>query len=233
MKVLAIYNKVKYVLWMVLYGIFYFVSYSILEKEIVPTHIIHCSLDDKIPFCEYFVIPYFLWFAFVLATVVYFGIFCESKREYACLAISLCFGMTVFLIVSAVYPNGHNLRPELEGNGIFMSAVRRLYSTDTSTNILPSIHVFNTVACWIALIKNNRCRKNKLVCVTTSILSISIIASTMFLKQHSAVDVIFAIVLNAMCYVLCYKCKWQIKNQKSLRYAPGAMPYFFLKQRLK
>lgn len=24
----------------------------------------HCALDDVIPFCEYFLIPYLFWFAF-------------------------------------------------------------------------------------------------------------------------------------------------------------------------
>lgn len=44
-------------------------------------------------------------------------------------------GMTLFLIISFVYPNGQNLRPELTGEGPFIQAVQLLYQTDTPTNI--------------------------------------------------------------------------------------------------
>lgn len=44
--------------------------------------------------------------------------------------------MTLFILVSYVYPNGQNLRPDLSGeSGVFVSAVRYLYKIDTPTNI--------------------------------------------------------------------------------------------------
>lgn len=51
--------------------------------------------------------------------------------------------MTVFLLVSFLYPNGHELRPALELENVFQKAVWLLYQADTPTNILPSVHVFN------------------------------------------------------------------------------------------
>ena len=67
------------------------------------------AIDDKIPFIEYFIVPYFLWFAYVAVAVLYFLF--KNKGEYYRLCAFLFTGMTIFLIISTVYPNGHYLRP--------------------------------------------------------------------------------------------------------------------------
>ena len=52
-----------------------------LEKTVTSNyHIMHSSLDDMIPFNEYFVIPYLLWFAYVTAAIAY--LFFKNKEEY-------------------------------------------------------------------------------------------------------------------------------------------------------
>lgn len=189
------------------YGIFYLIAFYFLERSQVSHHVIHSAMDDKIPFCEYFIIPYFLWFGFVAATMIYFLAFNESSREYRQLISSLGTGMTIFLILSFVYPNQQNLRPDLsmESDSIFIKAVKTLYKVDTPTNVFPSLHVFNTLACMGAISNNERCRKHKGVMISTSVLSMAIILSTVFLKQHSIHDVISAFIFYAVCYVAFYR----------------------------
>lgn len=81
-----------------------------------------------------------------------FYIFNKNKHEYYQLAFNLMMGMTVFLIVSYVYPNAQHIRPtEFPRDNIFTDIVKWLYSTDTPTNILPSIHVFNSLAIHMSL----------------------------------------------------------------------------------
>lgn len=193
------------------YMLFYLVSFFILERQPVRQVIIHCAWDEKIPFCEYFIIPYVIWFFFVAGTVLYFWLFNESSGEYARLVGSLATGMTIFLIVSFVCPNRHMLRPNLTGDGILIEAVRLLYWIDTPTNIFPSIHVFNTMACYLALRKNKRCRENRAAMLGIGVISVSIILSTMFLKQHTVLDVIGALGLNWVCYGVFYK--WMPQNR--------------------
>ena len=168
---------------------------------------IHSLADDKIPFCPYFIIPYVLWYFFLIGTVIYFAVFCPSKKEYYQYLGTLGVGMTLFLLISYVYPNGQHLRPDLgsTGGGAFISVIRFLYKIDTPTNIFPSMHVFNATASCIALYQNERCRKNKLFTVSQIILTISIVLSTMFLKQHSVADVMTALILNILCYQLFYR----------------------------
>ena len=93
-------------IWLIaLYGIFYLIGFRILEKNITKGyHEIHMPLDDTIPFCEFFIIPYFFWFFYIAVTVIYFTFFQEEVREYYQLMISLAIGMTLFLIISWLYP---------------------------------------------------------------------------------------------------------------------------------
>lgn len=113
------------------------------------------SIDRKIPFCEYFVIPYYLWFLYVAATVVTF-VFLERKDYYK-LCLTLGVGMTLFLIVSYVYPNGLQLRPTTFARDNFcVSLVKAMYATDTPTNVFPSIHCFNSMACNAAICHNKK-----------------------------------------------------------------------------
>lgn len=200
--------------WVILiYGIFYISSFVLLEQSNAKPHIIHCVLDDYIPFCEYFIIPYVLWYGFIAVTLWYFAFRCRDRREYWQLIGALGIGMTVFIITSFVYPNGQELRPVLGEGNLFVQAVKVLYWVDTPTNILPSMHVFNAAACGAAILQNEDCRRQKGITWCTVALTVLIILSTMFLKQHSVVDVVLALLLYAFCYQLIYKMAPEYEGQ--------------------
>lgn len=187
------------------YGIFYMTAFVLLERSDAKPHMIHSPLDDAIPFCEYFIIPYVLWYGFMAVTLCYFVFVYQGRKEYGQLLGTLGTGMTAFLIISFVYPNGHELRPVLSGDNVFLQAVNFLYQIDTPTNVLPSIHVFNTLACSAAIFRNEECRKHRWILAGTGILAISIVLSTLFLKQHSVIDVLLAWILHMICVRIFYK----------------------------
>ena len=56
--------------------------FMLMEQSNVKIHIIHSLADDRIPFCEYFIIPYVMWYFFLIGTVIYFAVLCPSKKEY-------------------------------------------------------------------------------------------------------------------------------------------------------
>lgn len=85
----------------------------------------------------------------------------------------------------------------------FIKAVQMIYHTDTPTNVLPSIHVFNSLACCVAILKNQR-KYKKSTDTACVVLTILIIMSTMFLKQHSVVDVVLAAMMYTGCYRIIY-----------------------------
>lgn len=189
----------------VFYLIFYLLWFFWLEKKVTGHYtVIHVALDDYIPFCEVFIIPYLLWFAYVACTVIF--LMFTDKTEYYRACAFLFTGMTVFLIISTLFPNGHHLRPvDMPRDNIFTYLVEHLYRKDTSTNIWPSIHVFNSLGSHLALMHSRKLKHNKVIRVGSGILAFSIVLSTVFLKQHSAYDVFTAFAMAAVLYVIVYK----------------------------
>ena len=190
--------------WVFLYGLIYFPWFFYLEKTVTHNYsVIQTSLDTKIPFIEFFIIPYLFWFAFMIITVMYF--FLKDRTEFYRLASFLIIGMTVFLIISTLWPNGQNLRPtHFARDNIFVDMVKNLYTTDTPTNVFPSIHVYNTVGCFIAVHTSVHLKNIKWVQITTFVITSLIILSTMFLKQHSFIDAIGAGLFALVAYVFIY-----------------------------
>ena len=213
MRGLKAYKDDKLLKFIIVYGILYIMAFFWLEcREVSAIHIVSWALDERIPFCEYFIVPYYFWFVYIAITMIYIIFFCKEQRERKSFIFSFCMGMSVFLLVSCVYPNGHELRPEIEGDSVFIQAVRLLHWMDTPTNILPSMHVFVTVACSIALLRQKELRKYKWFIPIVWVCSILIILSTLFLKQHSVVDVIWALILNVACYILFYRVYFQFSK---------------------
>lgn len=189
---------------LLLYFFLYFPWFGYLEKTVTTHfHVIHVALDDYIPFCEYFIIPYLAWFGYVAFGVCYF--FFKNKEEYYRLCTTLFTGMTIFLIVSTLYPNGHYLRPTyFDHNNICIQLVKWLYSTDTPTNLFPSIHVYNSICVNAAIWHSEDFKKHTAVRYGSAILMVLIILSTMFLKQHSVFDVVTGTVLAVFLYSVVY-----------------------------
>lgn len=201
----ALWKKYRHAL-VLLYGLIYMPCFIWLESRAnLPYHVIHVRLDDLIPFSEVFIVPYLLWFVYVAAVFVYLFFQFDKKKEFYQYCIFLFTGMTLFLVVSTVYPNGHLLRPaSFERHNIFTFAVQMLYRTDTATNIFPSIHVFNSIAAHVAVAKNRKLGGNICIRGGSFLLMVSIILATMFLKQHSVLDVIAGTLLGVLMEQLVY-----------------------------
>lgn len=190
--------------WVLLYSFIYMPWFCYLEKHrFSHYYLIHSPLDDYIPFVEYFIVPYLLWFLFIAVTIAYF--FFTDKKGYYQLTAFLFTGMTIFLIICTVFPNELNLRPHTFANDtVFTRLVQQLYSTDTPTNVLPSIHVYNSLGAAIAIGHSQTLKKHRGIQFVSYGLAGLIVLSTMFLKQHSVTDVIAAVALTFMIYPLIY-----------------------------
>lgn len=58
--------------FMAFYLLFYLSAFHWLEVHIaVPDVLVHCHLDDLIPFCKYAIVPYFAWFVWIPFTLFY------------------------------------------------------------------------------------------------------------------------------------------------------------------
>ncbi len=79
-----------------------------------------------------------------------------------------------------------------------------MYRTDTPTNVFPSIHVFNSLAVFLAACDSKRLKKRKGILAFTGIWAVLIILSTAFIKQHSCYDIAAGIVMGIVLYRLYY-----------------------------
>lgn len=164
--------------------------------------VIHTVIDDYIPFLEVFIIPYYMWFLYVSLTLLFF-MFSFDIEDYYKNFFFLATGMTVFLVISTLFPNMHQLRPAvMPRDNIFTHLVQIIYSTDTATNLWPSIHVYNSIGTMIAV--HHSKRFNKTGTVIMDIIGILIILSTLFVKQHSFYDVITAFIMAIIFYLFFY-----------------------------
>ena len=191
--------------WVLLYSFIYMPWFCYLEKHrFSHYYLIHSPLDDYIPFVEYFIVPYLLWFLFIAVTIAYF--FFTDKKGYYQLTAFLFTGMTIFLIICTVFPNELNLRPHTFANDtVFTRLVQQLYSTDTPTNVLPSIHVYNSLGAAIAIGHSQALKKHRGIQFVSYGLAGLIVLSTMFLKQHSVIDVVAGFIMAGVLYLIVYK----------------------------
>lgn len=207
-KLKSLYRRYGHAVPLLIYGVIYLCWFTWLERTNTNNyHIIHMAVDDRIPFCEVFIVPYLLWFAYVSAVVVF--LFFKNKTEYFKACAFLFTGMTAFLIISTLFPNGHDLRlAAMPRDNIFTHMVAALWRTDTPTNLWPSIHVYNSIGAHLAVMHSEALRSRKFIRIGSGLLAFSIILSTMFIKQHSVFDVLTGILMGAFMYVLVYRREW-------------------------
>ncbi len=193
-------NLIKYKLnvFMPLFIFFavYMLSFSLIERMEAPDYFYtYGAVDKMIPFCEFFVIPYFAWFLMIPGVCIY--LLFAKEKEYKRMSYMLVFGMGLFIIISIIMPTKLYLRPYvMPRDNIFCDMVSCLYHTDTSTNVFPSIHVYNTCVAMQAVRRSHtRLFKKPGLRLGIDVLSVLIILSTVFIKQHSLLDVAGGLIL--------------------------------------
>lgn len=201
-------------LWLLLFWPIYWLRYPIVEaiNTVDRCFLMHSVLDEHIPFCEIFVIPYGLWLAIMLGINLYMAFYdVDTFKKYTkFLIISISISTFIFL----VFPTYQDLRPDqFPRDNIFTRLVGFIYAADTCTNVCPSEHVIGSFAYWAAAIHSERFKTpGRIAAVTAAALLTSI--STLFLKQHSIIDVFAAIPICLIVYVICYG-KVKVNNEKT------------------
>lgn len=185
----------------------YLILFYLTETRIPPElcHVVHCPLDDLIPFWSVFVIPYVFWYFLIVISLIYFCLYAPAGfRKLMCFIIITQAGATLWYIL---YPTRQDLRPLLtETNGL-PGLVHLIYSLDTNTGVCPSLHVAISIAIASAWLKEHDASNLWKTFIIISVLLICL--STLFIKQHSAVDLFMALPLCLLAEVLVYgKSHW-------------------------
>lgn len=209
----------SYLKWLLAW-IGYFLAY-ILTENLIPEencHVIHCWLDDIIPFCEVFVIPYVLWFLLVAGSLFYFMLYNPESMKNLMKFIIIT--QVAAVIIYIVYPNCQNMRPvEFERDNILTKIVGFLYAVDTSTNVFPSLHVAYSLAILSVWVKEKDVSGWWKAFIVVFVILICM--ATTFIKQHSVLDALGALIICIVGEIIVfgksyYAARWAKRRAKKL-----------------
>ncbi len=211
-KILDYIKSHKYCLILIywpLHSIFYeIVRAATADQEVL---LIESKLDSMIPFCEWFIIPYVIWYV-AIAWVLLWSL-SKGKREFL-RAEGLIMFCTVFpMLFCAVVPNGIplSMRPDFETLGrenIATKLVELIYLADSPPrNVMPSMHVSVSWAMFFAVMQSRFLKGNWIFKLCSGILAILISLATVFIKQHSILDVFAGVSVAVVGLIVIYICE--------------------------
>lgn len=157
-----------------------FGAYHLLNVRRFPLHDFAIPFDWSIPIIPAFSVPYLLYLPYLFFTVTY-GII--ATQEWKRIAASV---LVVQLAACAVYLlyQTHVPRPAVPDDVLFGRLLRFIYAYDQPYNTFPSLHVAQSLVClyWWR-------RLDVRWFPAAGTLTVLILLSTVFLKQHVVVDV--------------------------------------------
>ena len=170
----------------------YFLLY-LLTENLIPVencYPVHCALDDVVPFCEWFIIPYVSWYLLIVGSLAYFLLY--SVDSFKSLQSYIIITQVIAMAVYIVFPNRQDLRPEVfPRENALTQLIGFIYSVDTNTGVCPSLHVGYSLGIASTWLRERRASKGWKTTVT--IWCVLICISVAFVKQHSVVDIFAAI----------------------------------------
>ena len=193
-------------LWLtwLLYFALYFLTENLIPAE--KCHVMHCFLDDLIPFNEYFLIFYTGWYLLVAGSLLYY--FFYDVGRFRELDLYIFITQMVAMACYIFFPSRQDLRPEVfPRENLFTWVMGLIYTFDTNTGVCPSLHAAYSLAIVSVMLKDTYLKKTTKVLVT--VFSILVCLSTAFVKQHSTLDILAAIPVVLLGEILIYgKSYW-------------------------
>ena len=189
----------KDLLWLAgwaLVGIFYFAT----EQFISDYHVIHVPLDDKIPFIPAFILPYVIWYAYIPLGMI--AVCFKDRFLFRRQILTLFPGLILCSLLFVIYPTTVDFRPSAEGSGFFLWVCRIVFACDHPVNVLPSLHCFEAVAIHLTVFVSGPWRHCRVCRAASAVLVTLICLSTVFVKQHSVVDLISGSLLAFLCFAI-------------------------------
>ncbi|MBQ4257921.1 MAG: phosphoesterase [Clostridia bacterium] len=193
-------------IWAALFLLVYLAGFILIEHvSFSDYYVCHIPLDDYIPFCEWFIFPYVLWYPY-LAALGFFLIAQKDGEEFYRYMAFVFGSMTLCILIYFIFPNCQDMRPQvLPRDNIATRLLASIYSADTSTNVLPSMHVLASMEIHAMVLKSRYALlRKRSVRIVSFLCALLISLSTVFVKQHSILDAFAAIALFIPLYFFFY-----------------------------
>lgn len=188
-------------------ALFLFLLCEIFISEDV-CHAVWSPVDDMIPFIEGFVVFYTLWYFMIVGSLLWLGLF--RRESFRSLLVFMTACQMIAIVIFVLYPNKQLLRPEvMPRDNIFSNVVGAIHSVDTNTNVCPSLHVCYSAAMASVWLKERSLPK--IIRFVIVLLCAMACVSTVFIKQHSIIDMAVGFVVCAVVEMIIYRRFWKEK----------------------
>lgn len=189
--------------WLVYFAL-YFLTENLIPAE--SCHVMHCFLDDLIPFNEYFLVFYTGWYVLVFGSLLYY--FLYDVKRFRELDLYIFITQMVAMFFYIFFPSRQDLRPEtFPRENFFTWVMGVIYAFDTSTGVCPSLHVAYSLAIFNVMVKDEHL--HRWFKIALGIFVVMVCLSTAFVKQHSTVDIFAAIPVALLGEIIIYgKSYW-------------------------
>ncbi len=179
-------------------GLFFLSEYVAKDSY----HLVHCELDDRIPFNEFFIIPYMIWFPFWVLMLLY--TMCFEVPTFKRMMKFFVITYTIAVLTFFIWPSGHDLRPtSFPRENICTDLVRFIYGADKARSIFPSEHVIGAFAVVFAAADSKRF-SGRLSMLYHWFIAIMITLSVVYTKQHSVLDILGAAPVCLLGYMIAF-----------------------------
>lgn len=200
------FSHLKLLLGWVGYFILFFLTENLIPAE--NCYPVHCRIDDVIPFCEFFLIPYVFWYVLIVISLGYFALY--DVESFKSLQTYIIITQIIAMACYILFPTRQDLRPTaFARDNLLTRAVGLLYRVDTNTGVCPSLHVAYSLGIASVWLKQKTASRSWKAFVVLAVVLICL--STMFIKQHSALDVLAALPVGLIAEWLAF---WKKRNRK-------------------
>ncbi len=203
------FNHLLYLLGWVVYFLLYLLTENLIPVE--ACYPVHSKLDDIIPFCEWFAIPYVGWYVLIVATLIYFALYNPKgfKQFQTYIIVTQLVAMAIYI----AFPTRQDLRPtEFPRDNLLTDLMAIIYGADTNTGVCPSLHVGYSLGIASAWLREKETSPWWRTFVVVAVVFICI--SVAFVKQHSVVDIYAAIPLGLLAEIIAYGSWWKAKFRR-------------------
>ena len=202
----------KYSHLQLLWGWVAYAILFVLTERLIPAekcYSIHSVVDDWIPFCEAFLVPYVFWYALIVISLGYFLLY--HVDSFKRLQTYIIITQAVALVIYMALPTRQDLRPQDFPRDNFLTrCVGFLYHIDTNTGVCPSLHVAISIGILSVWTKEKGVSLWWKTFIGISVVLICL--STLFIKQHSAWDFLAALPVCLLAELIVYRDRRLIRR---------------------
>ena len=180
------------------------VIFFLTKPFIHDPYVLGSALDNKIPFIPHFIWIYVFWYFMLIAVPYYIA----KKNISSFYKYVTTFVITTLIagMIFIIFPNTV-IRANVQDTNIASHLVKVIYMLDNpAINCLPSIHCLFSYL-FILAIFDTKDTVNVWIKIIISILSILVVLSTLFIKQHVIYDAIAAFILAILIWIIVDKLK--------------------------